>query len=116
MTRKERESSASPAGWLAASAKLGLALAVRPPPERQEHGHERQHEALVHPPTGGPQWHSSGSEWQNPWTPTDVPGLSALADRRACYAWLSEIWLNQAMGPEGFEPPTLSFEGSCSIH
>ena len=20
------------------------------------------------------------------------------------------------MGPEGFEPPTLSFEGSCSIH
>jgi hypothetical protein len=25
-------------------------------------------------------------------------------------------WLNHAMGPEGFEPPTLSFEGSCSIH
>jgi hypothetical protein len=27
-----------------------------------------------------------------------------------------DVELRTEMGPEGFEPPTLSFEGSCSIH
>jgi hypothetical protein len=58
-------------------------------------------------------------QWQSMAKALDADGPFRINGARGHYprsAWLRRFRLNHAMGPEGFEPPTLSFEGSCSIH